>query len=256
MAITKRVRFEVLRRDGYQCQYCGLRAPDTAEGLTIDHVIPVALGGLDDPSNLVAACRDCNAGKTSIQPDSPLVSAVASRSLEWAMAAANRNAQIEADIRAMEAYEEEFESSWGGWTYTKGIKEMKVPLPNDWRATLKRWWGMSVPVALVTSAVTTAMTARNVDPADTFRYFCGVIWRTLDQYDSASAQATNHGRVYGPDEVSELCEADYIRGRKTGKILAAQLIYKGDLLRHHIDGSSPEDDFPWEYYGEMIVSAA
>lgn len=256
MAITKRVRFEVLRRDGFQCQYCGLRAPETAEGLTIDHVIPVALGGPDDPSNLVTACRDCNAGKTSIQPDSPLVAAVASRSLEWALAAANRNAHIEADVRAMEAYEEEFKEFWIGWTYTKGITQVAVPLPSDWQATLKRWWGMSVPTALLESAVTTAMTARNVEPADTFRYFCGVIWRTLDQYDAASAQATNQGRVFGPDEVEAMREAEYRGGRKAGMWAASKWIREGDLLRHQIDGTSPREDFDWEGYGELIVGAA
>lgn len=256
MAITKRVRFEVLRRDNYQCQYCGLRAPETAEGLTIDHVIPVALGGLDDPSNLVAACRDCNAGKTSIQPDSPLVSSVSSRSLEWAMASANRNAQIEADFRAMEQYEEEFLSAWGGWTYRKGITETKLPLPNDWRGTLKRWWGMSVPAVLLESAVTTAMTAQNVAADDTFRYFCGVVWRTLDQYDSASSQATNQGRVYGPDEMESLKVKEYDLGRRMGKYVAAKWIHEGDLLRHHIDGTSPREDFDWVHYGELILGAA
>lgn len=48
MALTKRTRFEVLRRDGHRCRYCG----DTAEAgatLTVDHVVPVALGGTDEP---------------------------------------------------------------------------------------------------------------------------------------------------------------------------------------------------------------
>ena len=59
MAVTKRTRFEVLRRDNYTCRYCR----STEHSLTIDHVTPVALGGSDDPSNLVACCRDCNSGK-------------------------------------------------------------------------------------------------------------------------------------------------------------------------------------------------
>ena len=64
MAIPKRTRFEVLRRDNHTCRYC--RSTDNP--LTIDHVTPVSLGGTDDPSNLVAACRDCNAGKASSSP--------------------------------------------------------------------------------------------------------------------------------------------------------------------------------------------
>ena len=36
-------------------------------------MIPVALGGTNDPWNLVAACWDCNAGKTSGAPTEELV---------------------------------------------------------------------------------------------------------------------------------------------------------------------------------------
>jgi hypothetical protein len=35
----------------------------------VDHVIPQALGGSDKPDNLVTACADCNAGKTSSMPN-------------------------------------------------------------------------------------------------------------------------------------------------------------------------------------------
>ncbi len=73
MAVSKRTRFEVLRRDNFTCRYCR----STEGALTIDHVIPVALGGTDDPDNLVAACHDCNAGKGSIS--AALASALAQR---------------------------------------------------------------------------------------------------------------------------------------------------------------------------------
>jgi len=33
--------------------------------LHVDHVVPVAESGSDDPTNLVAACSDCNLGKSS-----------------------------------------------------------------------------------------------------------------------------------------------------------------------------------------------
>ena len=51
--LTKR---EVLRRDEYTCQYCGLHTIH----LTIDHVIPRRLGGRHTWENLVAACPACN----------------------------------------------------------------------------------------------------------------------------------------------------------------------------------------------------
>lgn len=52
-----RVREMVLRRDYYQCAYCHNAAD------TVDHITPKALGGGDEPSNLVAACRACNGRK-------------------------------------------------------------------------------------------------------------------------------------------------------------------------------------------------
>lgn len=54
-------RFEVLKRDGFACRYCGRKAPEVT--LHVDHVVPRAKGGSDDPSNLVAACSACNQGK-------------------------------------------------------------------------------------------------------------------------------------------------------------------------------------------------
>lgn len=59
--IPLRLRFEVLERCGFACRYCGRKSPDVS--LEIDHVIPIADGGTNDPANLVAACWECNLGK-------------------------------------------------------------------------------------------------------------------------------------------------------------------------------------------------
>lgn len=67
MSLSKRTRFEVLKRDGFSCRYCGATA--IAGLLEVDHVIPVAEGGLDVPENLVAACLDCNRGKSAVPLD-------------------------------------------------------------------------------------------------------------------------------------------------------------------------------------------
>lgn len=59
--VSPKVRFEVLKRDRFTCQYCGITAIDHL--LHVDHVKPVVEGGSDDPLNLVTSCRDCNLGK-------------------------------------------------------------------------------------------------------------------------------------------------------------------------------------------------
>lgn len=62
--IAPRLRFEVLRRDGFRCTYCGRTAAEGAV-LHVDHLIPVASGGPGELGNLVTACADCNLGKSS-----------------------------------------------------------------------------------------------------------------------------------------------------------------------------------------------
>src|SRR5947209_7084912 len=60
-ALSKRTRFEIFKRDGFKCLYCG--ATPVQKVLRVDHVKPVIEGGSNDPSNLVTSCFDCNAGK-------------------------------------------------------------------------------------------------------------------------------------------------------------------------------------------------
>lgn len=64
-AIPKKIRFEVLKRDKFTCQYCGKSAPDVV--LEIDHIKPVSKGGNNDIMNLVTSCKDCNLGKSNIE---------------------------------------------------------------------------------------------------------------------------------------------------------------------------------------------
>lgn len=59
--LSKKIRFEVFKRDKFTCQYCGRKSPDVI--LQVDHIIPVANGGKNDMLNLVTSCVDCNLGK-------------------------------------------------------------------------------------------------------------------------------------------------------------------------------------------------
>jgi 5-methylcytosine-specific restriction endonuclease McrA len=56
-------RVNVYSRDGYRCQYCGVRF--AASQLSYDHVVPRAAGGRTEWTNIVTACRDCNTRKGS-----------------------------------------------------------------------------------------------------------------------------------------------------------------------------------------------
>jgi hypothetical protein len=62
--ISKKVRFEVFKRDSFTCQYCGKKSPDVV--LNVDHIHPVKKGGGNDILNLITSCFDCNSGKKAI----------------------------------------------------------------------------------------------------------------------------------------------------------------------------------------------
>lgn len=59
--VSKKVRFEVFKRDSFTCQYCGRVAPNVV--LECDHIEPVVEGGSSDILNLITSCLDCNSGK-------------------------------------------------------------------------------------------------------------------------------------------------------------------------------------------------
>lgn len=61
-ALNPAVRFRILARDDFTCQYCGRRAPTVV--LEVDHVQPRSNGGSNAWTNLVTACQDCNRGKS------------------------------------------------------------------------------------------------------------------------------------------------------------------------------------------------
>lgn len=82
-------RRELLKRDKYQCQYCGSR-----KQLTIDHVIPRSLGGNHSWDNVVIACVGCNSRKgdsllhqtglkLKTQPKAPIHPALAFAEKVW-----------------------------------------------------------------------------------------------------------------------------------------------------------------------------
>jgi hypothetical protein len=58
--ISLGLRWKILTRDEFTCQYCGA----TNVKLQVDHIFPRCLGGENDETNLITACRTCNAGKS------------------------------------------------------------------------------------------------------------------------------------------------------------------------------------------------
>jgi hypothetical protein len=170
--VTRRLRFEILRRDNQTCRYCGAQAPDVP--LTVDHVIPTALGGGDDPTNLVTACRDCNTGKSSTSPDAQLVADVDATALLFAKAIERVNEQRKAQLRDLDRMVDDFQEEWNHWK----AGGYAVPLPNGWRSSITRFLEQGLTVPELCYLVDIAMESR-ARSSETFRYFCGCVWREV-----------------------------------------------------------------------------
>ena len=61
IALTRK---NILKRDHYTCQYCGI----SHQPMTIDHIIPKHRDGKDTWNNLVTACMKCNEKKGNRTP--------------------------------------------------------------------------------------------------------------------------------------------------------------------------------------------
>lgn len=197
MALSRRLRFEILRRDNHTCRYCGGQAPDVR--LTVDHVIPEALGGTDEPANLVTACQACNAGKTSIAPDSPVVADVRADAFRWADAmreasffwAINRG-DLDRDINRLD-------EEWNIWSRKNHDGEREaVPRPTDWRDSVERFLKAGTHIDALVHLVGVTMRRRNVAFEQRWTYFCGCAWQHISDLQASAVQYL---------EGQEACEA-------------------------------------------------
>ena len=180
MAVSKRLRYEVLRRDNHACRYCGSSAPEVK--LAVDHVVPVALGGSDEPSNLVTACVDCNAGKSASAPDGPIVDDVRQKALVWAAAMEVASEQRELELRYRRNRNKRFAEDW---EIHRPHYFRSLDLPNGWELSLDRFSkaGMSdrdiiemIPVAMGSQA------------SDKWKYFCGCCWKAVRELQDSALE--------------------------------------------------------------------
>ena len=64
--ISGAVQQKIWLADGLKCMYCNRKMGDCQ--LTIDHFIPLEMGGVNGPSNYLSACRKCNKDKGGQDP--------------------------------------------------------------------------------------------------------------------------------------------------------------------------------------------
>ncbi|CAM5391022.1 hypothetical protein STENM36S_06321 [Streptomyces tendae] len=177
MAVSKRLRYEIFRRDNHACRYCGASAPDVP--LRVDHVTPVALGGTDTPDNLVASCEPCNSGKSSATVDSATVADVSNDALRWSAAMQQAAENLLEQEKPKLAYRSAFFTEWQRWGVGSGEARQAVELPADWKASIERFRVAGLPVQVWAEIVDTSMSNSKVLSANKFKYCCGIAWNLV-----------------------------------------------------------------------------
>jgi hypothetical protein len=168
--ISKKLRFEVFKRDGFVCQYCGATPPKAI--LECDHIDPVALGGGDDIDNLVTACFACNRGK-SANPLTAVPQSLADKAAETA----EREAQLSGYQAVLRAKRERLEDdTWEVFAHWRGQESTT----HERFQSVKRFVEM-LGLDEVLDAVDVTLAANIYSDGREFKYFCGVCWRKAER---------------------------------------------------------------------------
>jgi hypothetical protein len=175
-AISKSTRFEVFKRDGFTCQYCGAHPPQVV--LHLDHIKAVANGGGDGMDNLITSCITCNLGKAARPLDT------APQSLkDKAADIADREEQLRGYYEIIEARRERMDREM--WAIaevlipgcsTKGFNRADL---QSIRRFLDRLDYYEVLDAMEASV---AKIPYSVNQA--FKYFCGTCWAKIREADA------------------------------------------------------------------------
>lgn len=255
MAVSKRLRYEVFRRDNHTCVYCGRSAPDVK--LQPDHVVPEALGGRTEPANLVTACEECNAGKSATPPDATTVESVSDSAVRWAGAMRAAADAALADLDAREEAREEFLEKWNSWK----AGDETMPLPGNWADSVDRFLAAGLPMRILADCVDRAMSKPKIKAADLFRYMCGIAWSRVNDL-----QKTAHEIADGPTPAT--------RAAPPVSLAAGRAHFARELLEDHLhdderqrfiaearsardgddsDADAVETDAAYEAFGAMVT---
>lgn len=165
-ALSKKLRFEVFKRDGFVCQYCGAHPP--AVVLELDHVDPVSNGGADDTDNLVTSCFNCNRGKAA-----RLLTVVPKSLKDKAAEVSEREAQLAGYAAIMESRRQRIEDDV--WRVLEILHGPSERVPRDQFQSV-RLFVEKIGLHETLDAMEIAMSS-HVPMYKVFRYFCGVCWR-------------------------------------------------------------------------------
>jgi hypothetical protein len=172
--ISKKLRFEIFKRDNFTCQYCSSKPPKAP--LEVDHIIPVKSGGTNDVENLITACFDCNRGKGArellMMPLSTIEKAdrmkIAQEQFNQYKRILNRekkiiNGQIDSICNI-------YSSCFEDWSLTERF-----------RLQIKQFISQ-IGFEQVEEAMEISC-SKITDPRDATKYFCGIVWNKIRNHE-------------------------------------------------------------------------
>jgi len=169
-----KVRFDVFKRDKFQCQYCGSTPPQVV--LELDHIMPKAKNGRETVDNYITACFDCNRGKRDgLLTDVP-------RPIE------NKLAELKEKRLQLKLYNEFLEEQDA--ELTKELDKLDSHFSNRYKGyifsdsfrntTLKRFLAQ-LPSCKLHQALDIGFSRFPDDRRNALKYFCGVCWNWIKE---------------------------------------------------------------------------
>ena len=169
--ISKKLRFDVFKRDGFVCQYCGSHPPSVI--LHVDHIDPVANGGKNNIDNLVTSCEPCNLGKGAA-----LLSSIPKTLKEKATEVAEREDQLRAYSAILQEKENRLDNETWGVAATLEGKEWIDSYNRADLLSIKRFLE-KLPFFVVNEAAEIALANGPRSGASVFKFFCAVCWNKI-----------------------------------------------------------------------------
>ena len=168
-SLSKKVRFEVFKRDAFTCSYCGKSPPEAT--LEVDHIVPVSGGGSSEIDNLVTACFACNRGKSdrplelapcSIVKKAEIIREREEQLIEYQKVLSERQARLDEEaLRIMSVYSD----------------LAMYEAPPDARRSVVRFID-ELGFFVVKDAMEYACLRNNGGYAS-WKYFCGICWNKI-----------------------------------------------------------------------------
>jgi len=176
-AISKKIRFEVFKRDAFTCQYCGAHPPSVI--LHVDHIHPVAAGGKNAMDNLITACEPCNLGKSA-----RLLADIPQSLKDKAAEVKEREAQIKGYQAVMDRQRLRIEDDAEvvREVYERFVEGMTL---SDSAMISVRNFIEALGRHDVVKAMEKAYSRPSRGPGSQFKYFCGICWTKIREAKGA-----------------------------------------------------------------------